>query len=62
MYVPEGFAHGFAVLSERAVVCYKCGEFYDPAAEQTILWNDTDLAIEWPIADPPLCQDRVRRL
>lgn len=56
IYVPEGFAHGFAVLSDRAVVCYKCTELYDPAAEQTILWNDPELGIEWPVDDPVLSE------
>ena len=54
IYVPEGFAHGFAVLSERAVVCYKCTRVYDPEAEHTILWNDPELRIEWPVEDPIL--------
>ncbi len=49
MYVPPGFAHGFYVLSKIAVVEYKCTDFYDPAGEVTILWNDPDLAIAWPV-------------
>lgn len=56
IYVPEGFAHGFAVLSERAVVCYKCSDLYDPEAEQTILWNDPGIGIEWPVDDPVLSE------
>jgi dTDP-4-dehydrorhamnose 3,5-epimerase len=53
-YVPPGFAHGFCVLSDIAVVEYKCTEFYDPADEIGVIWNDPDLAIEWPIAEPTL--------
>jgi len=52
LYIPEGFAHGFAVVSEGALVTYKCTEAYDPDAEITIAWNDPDLAITWPVADP----------
>jgi dTDP-4-dehydrorhamnose 3,5-epimerase len=48
-FVPRGFAHGFAVLSEKAVFQYKCDEFYHPEAEGAIMWNDPDLGIEWPI-------------
>jgi dTDP-4-dehydrorhamnose 3,5-epimerase len=53
-YVPAGFAHGFCVLSERADVEYKCSEFYDPADEIVIAWNDPDLGIRWPIPQPTL--------
>ncbi len=59
-YVPPGFAHGFAVLSEVAQVEYTCTDFYDPSDEIGIAWDDPDLAIEWPIADPVL-SDRDRR-
>ncbi len=48
-YVPEGFAHGFLVLSDKAVFTYKCTDFYHPEDEGGIMWNDPDLAIEWPI-------------
>ncbi|HML04250.1 MAG TPA: dTDP-4-dehydrorhamnose 3,5-epimerase [Methanobacterium sp.] len=50
-YVPEGFAHGFLVLSEVAEFTYKCTDFYDPSDEGGILWNDLDIGIEWPIGD-----------
>lgn len=53
-YVPVGFAHGFCVLSETAVFSYKCTDFYNPQTEGGILWNDPDLAIDWPVADPIL--------
>lgn len=54
LYVPEGFAHGFVVTSERAQVEYKCTDLYAPADEITIAWNDPALAIPWPIAQPVL--------
>jgi dTDP-4-dehydrorhamnose 3,5-epimerase len=54
-YVPEGFAHGFAVLSEMATFVYKCTRLYDPTDEQGLLWNDPEIGIEWPISkDIPL--------
>ncbi len=49
IWVPPGFAHGFFVLSEHADVIYKATEFYDPRWDQTLLWNDPDLAIHWPL-------------
>lgn len=48
-YIPEGFAHGFVVLSEEAEFTYKCTDFYDPSDEGGILWNDPDINIPWPI-------------
>lgn len=48
-YIPEGFAHGFLVLSENATFTYKCTDFYAPNAEGGIMWNDPDVAIEWPM-------------
>jgi dTDP-4-dehydrorhamnose 3,5-epimerase len=47
-YIPEGFAHGFLVLSETAVFSYKCTDFYYPQDEGGIIWNDTAIGIEWP--------------
>ncbi|MDR2446335.1 MAG: dTDP-4-dehydrorhamnose 3,5-epimerase [Treponema sp.] len=47
-YMPEGFAHGFVVLSEDAVFAYKCTEFYHPEDEGGIIWNDGNIGIEWP--------------
>ncbi len=46
-YVPEGFAHGFLVLSETAEFVYKCTRFYNPSDEHGIIWNDPDIAIDW---------------
>ena len=54
--VPTGFAHGFLTLSECAEVQYKCTGFYTPSAEGGLLWNDPDIGIEWPLADPVLSQ------
>jgi len=48
-YVPEGFAHGFLVLSETAEFLYKCTDFYYPEHEGGIMWNDKDLNIDWPV-------------
>ena len=54
LLVPVGFGHGFAVLSEVAEVQYKCDGYYEPAAEGVIRWNDPDLGITWPLAQPIL--------
>lgn len=48
-YIPEGFAHGFLVLSEEAEFTYKCTELYHPEDEGGLLWNDTEIGIEWPL-------------
>lgn len=48
-FVPKGMAHGFCVLSDEAIFQYKCDDFYHPEAEGAIMWNDPDLAIDWPI-------------
>jgi len=53
-WVPEGFAHGFAVLSERALFSYLCTAPYDKAADASIRWNDAQLAIDWPVGHPSL--------
>ena len=47
-YIPEGFAHGFLVLSEIAEFCYKCTDFYHPGDEGGLAWNDPEIGIEWP--------------
>ncbi len=54
VWVPVGFAHGFVTLSPVADVHYRCSGYHAPAAEHVMAWNDPDLAIEWPIADPIL--------
>jgi dTDP-4-dehydrorhamnose 3,5-epimerase len=54
LWVPPGFAHGFVVLSDTADFEYKCTDYYDPSDEGSILWNDSDLDIPWPIYNPIL--------
>jgi len=54
IFIPEGFAHGFCVLSETADVLYKCSDFYHPDDEFGILWSDPAIGIEWPVAEPIL--------
>jgi dTDP-4-dehydrorhamnose 3,5-epimerase len=56
LFVPAGFAHGFAVTSEEAVVHYKCTDYYAPGGELTIAWDDPALAIAWPVATPTLSE------
>ncbi len=51
LLIPEGFAHGFLVLSDYAEVCYKCTDFYHPDDEGGIAWNDPDVGIRWPIPE-----------
>ena len=58
-YVPCGFAHGFSVLSPTADVVYKCTAFYDKASEVGIAWNDSDIGVDWRVANP-LLSDRDR--
>jgi dTDP-4-dehydrorhamnose 3,5-epimerase len=54
MYIPENFAHGFCVLSDSAEFLYKCTDFYVPGDEAGLIWNDTQIGIEWPIQEPIL--------
>lgn len=54
LWIPEGFAHGFVVLSESAEFLYKTTDYWAPEFERSVLWNDTDLNIHWPITTPPL--------
>jgi len=55
-WIPEGFAHGFVTLSERAVFAYLCTATYDAQADAGIRWNDAQLAIDWPVAEPLLSE------
>lgn len=57
-WVPAGFAHGFLVVSEYAEVLYKTTDYYAPASERSILWNDADLQIDWPIEGEPLISEK----
>ena len=54
LYLPKGFAHGFVVLSETADFLYKCSDYYDPADDCGVLWNDPALAIDWNTPSPIL--------
>ncbi|HMI91680.1 MAG TPA: dTDP-4-dehydrorhamnose 3,5-epimerase [Polyangiales bacterium] len=54
LYVPPGFAHGFCVLSESALFAYKCTQYYSPQAERALRWNDPEIGIAWPLAEPLL--------
>ena len=54
LWIPAGLAHGFVVLSESAEFLYKTTDYYAPAHERCIAWNDPDLAIQWPITEDPL--------
>ncbi|WP_305842128.1 dTDP-4-dehydrorhamnose 3,5-epimerase [Photobacterium leiognathi] len=58
LWVPKGFAHGFYVTSEEAEFVYKCTDFYNPNAEHSILWNDPEISIKWPLTDTPLLSDK----
>lgn len=60
IFVPPGCAHGFLVLSDTADVDYRCTDFYAPAFERSLLWNDPTLGIEWPIRSEPLLSDKDR--
>ena len=54
LFIPEGFAHGFCVLSDTADVMYKCTDVYHPEDDRGILWSDPDIAIDWPVDTPIL--------
>lgn len=54
LWVPEGFAHGFVVMSESADFLYKTTDYWYPEHERSLLWNDPDISISWPISEPPI--------
>ncbi len=58
LLIPRGFAHGFVVLSDIAVFCYKCDDFYHPNDEGGIIWNDPDIEIKWPISEKPILSEK----
>ena len=60
LWVPAGFAHGFYVNSDTAEFVYKCTDYYAPEHERSLLWNDDDIGIEWPLVNgqPPLLSDK----
>lgn len=53
LWVPEGFAHGFYVLTDEAEFTYKCTDYYNPKAEHSLIWNDETVGIEWPLEGEP---------
>ena len=61
LWVPAGFAHGYLVLSEHAIVLYKTTDYYAPEHERTILWNDPALGIRWPIEHDPVLNEKDAR-
>jgi dTDP-4-dehydrorhamnose 3,5-epimerase len=60
LWIPAGFAHGFAVLSDYAEFLYKTTDYWAPQHERTLLWNDPDLAITWPLAGEPILAAKDR--
>ena len=61
LWVPGGFAHGFYVLSDSAEIAYKCTDYYDAEDDRSLLWNDPDLAIDWPLLnDQPRLSNKDR--
>lgn len=61
LWVPEGFGHAFCVLSETADFLYKTTDYYAPAYDRCIIWNDPDLGIDWPVSSEPALSDKDRR-
>lgn len=61
LFIPEGFAHGFCVISETAHFLYKCSSFYAPDDEGGVRWSDPDIGIQWPV-DHPIISEKDRRL
>ena len=56
LLVPDGFGHGFCVLSDEADVAYQLSAYYDPESERAVAWDDPEIGIEWPISDPTLSE------
>ena len=52
LFIPKGFAHGFVALEDNTLFSYKCSDYYNADSEESIVWNDTDLAIDWGITNP----------
>lgn len=62
MFIPQGFAHGYLVLSEEADFTYKCTNYYHPASERGVAWNDPEIAIDWPEIGTPNLSTKDERL
>ena len=62
LFVPKGFAHGFQVLSETAVVSYKVDNYYNPKSDSGLIWNDKDLSIDWNLDIKPILSDKDLKL
>lgn len=60
LWIPEGYAHGFCVLSEHAIFTYQCTALYDPASDAGVRWNDASLQIDWPVSEPDLSAKDAR--
>ena len=61
LWIPSGFAHGFCVKSEKAQVLYKATDFYAPARERTVIWNDPELKIDWELKGEPIVSAKDQR-
>jgi len=61
LWIPPGFAHGFAVVAENAQVLYKASDYYDAASERTLAWNDPDLKIDWQLRAPPIVSEKDKQ-
>jgi len=62
LYIPENFAHGFMCLSKECTINYKCSNYRDQKSEKTIIWNDKDLKIKWPLKNPILSEKDISGL
>lgn len=60
LYIPSGFAHGFLTLRDETLFSYKCGTFYNKDAEQGLMWNDSEIGIDWKIENPILSEKDTR--
>jgi dTDP-4-dehydrorhamnose 3,5-epimerase len=61
VWIPEGFAHGFLVLSDSADFLYKTTDYYAPEHERTVLWDDPTIGVQWPLGDSPQLSEKDRR-
>ena len=63
LYIPEGFAHGFLTLEDNTIFSYKCSNFYNKASEDSLIWNDPNLGIDWKIDQPILSEkDKISKM